>query len=158
MGYDTFTKCFFSCAARITEYGSEVWGFTTHPKLETVQQKAMRVFLGVHRFAANDFLYGDMGWYPTKTRLKLNLLRYWNRLCTLDDNRLTKKVFLLDLEQEGKWTKSVGKILEELDMHNLFEERNVCIIDECKISLQTKYMQDWRELVCKKPKLRSYVQ
>ena len=75
MGYHTFTKCFYTSIAPITEYGSEVWGFIKHPKLECVQQKAMRIFLGVHKYAANEFLNGDMGWHLAKVRLKVNMLR-----------------------------------------------------------------------------------
>ena len=47
MGYDTYRKLFNSNIAPITDYGSEVWGYTTNNLSENVQHKAMHIFLGV---------------------------------------------------------------------------------------------------------------
>ena len=55
----------------------------------------MRVYLGVHRFAPNDAIVGDMAWTPSDIRRKLAMLRFWNRLVRLDDERLTKNDFPL---------------------------------------------------------------
>lgn len=157
MGYQTFTKCYYTCVSPITEYGSEIWGFVNYHKVETVQQKAMRVFLGVHKYAANDFLYGDMGWYPSKLRLKLKRLRFWNRLCLMDENRLTKKVFEKDYEQDGQWSQSIREIFEEMNMCNLFESCSPCIIKDCESQLRRNYEIEWERNIKNKSKLRSYV-
>ena len=74
MGYKTFTKCFESYVCPVLDYSSEIWGYVNAPKIDTVQNKAMRVFLGVHKFAANQMLDGDMGWYPSKLRRQFSML------------------------------------------------------------------------------------
>ena len=71
-------------------YGCEIWGFENYNKLDSVQNKASRVFLGLHKFAPLLVLEGDMGWIKTRYRRWTNMLRMWNRLVTLDDDRLTK--------------------------------------------------------------------
>ena len=47
MGYKTFTKCFESYVCPVLNYRSEAQGYMNAPKIETVQNKAMKVFLGV---------------------------------------------------------------------------------------------------------------
>ena len=61
LGYYTYTQMFNSGVCPILDYGSEVWGFKKFSQIEAVQNKAIRVFLGVHRFAANSAINGDMG-------------------------------------------------------------------------------------------------
>jgi hypothetical protein len=93
MGYDTYTKCYESSVCPVLDYGAEVWGYVKAQKVENVHTKAMKVFLGVHRFAANVAVIGDMGWTPANVRRKLHMLRYYNRLVNLSNERLTKKFF-----------------------------------------------------------------
>ena len=102
MGYETYTKAFETSIRPIINYGSEVWGYTKDNKSEAVQLKAMKIFLGVHRFAANAAVEGDMGWCPNYIHRTLNVLRYWNRLIKLNDNRLTKKIFNFDYTTDKK--------------------------------------------------------
>ena len=68
--------------------GAEIWGYKKAEQIDSVQIKAMKIFLGVHRFAANLAVLGDMGWLPTEIRKKICMIRFWNRLIKLEDNRL----------------------------------------------------------------------
>ena len=85
------------------------------------------------------------------------LLRYWNRLCTLNESRLLKNVFCKDYREKGHWSSSVEKIFVELDMHYVFQNCNPCNINECKSRLESNYENEWKQIVCRKPKLRSYI-
>ena len=49
LGYYTYTKMFMSGVAPILDYSSAVWGYPEIPKIDTVQYRAMRIFLGVHK-------------------------------------------------------------------------------------------------------------
>ena len=51
IGYDTYTKLFDTGVSPVLEYGSEVWGYGKFENIQQVQNKAIRIFLGVHRFA-----------------------------------------------------------------------------------------------------------
>ena len=75
MWFNTYTKCYESSICPILDYGAEVWGFTRAPNVDQVQEKAIRVFLGVHRFATTLAINGDMGWVPSAVRRKLAILR-----------------------------------------------------------------------------------
>ncbi len=61
--------------------------------------------MGVHKFAPILGHMGDMGWVSNRGRWKLNILRLWNRLVLMSDDRLTmndtdKFVFYLERTPE----------------------------------------------------------
>ena len=92
--FGAFEKLYNSCVVPILDYGASVWGFKTYQSADNVDLRALRYFLGVHRFAPNLLaLYGDAGWTPSVYRRWLCILRYWNRLVLMDNNRLTKHAF-----------------------------------------------------------------
>ncbi len=73
-----------------------MWGYCKLDKIDTVQNKALRLFLGVHKFALNHSINADMGWIASKIRRHTEILRMWNCLVKIEDNKLTKKVFFRD--------------------------------------------------------------
>ena len=52
-GYSTYTKLYESGVVPILDYCSSVCGYNVLDKIDTIQNRAIRQFLGVHRFAAN---------------------------------------------------------------------------------------------------------
>ena len=78
MGYKTFTKCFNASICPVIDYGAGIWGNVKNPKMDQVQNKAIRVFLGINRHTAIAFLEGNMGWEPGVIRRKIHMLRLWN--------------------------------------------------------------------------------
>ena len=101
-----------------------------------------------------------MGWMSTENRQCLSVLRFWNRLLKLPDNRLTKRIFIDDfyLAQSGheNWCSNVFKILGKLNLEHLFYERKMVDIKEIKDQLMNKQSDMWKQAVPKKPKLRTY--
>ena len=59
-GYKTFTKLFETGVLSILNYGAEIWGYGNFPKCDNGMNRAMRFFLGVHRFAPTAALQGDV--------------------------------------------------------------------------------------------------
>ena len=91
------------------DYGSEVWGYGKFNKSEIVQNRASRIYLGVPRFAPVLGLQGDLGWLSCRTRRKLNMARYWNRLVNMDNTRITKRVFQWDYESNvNNWSSEIN--------------------------------------------------
>ena len=87
--------------APILDYCSGVWGFGSHEKTNTIQNRAIRFYMGVHKFAPNLAINADMGWFSSGTRCKVEMARFWNRLQNMSNTNLTKHVF--------KWDKSICK-------------------------------------------------
>ena len=93
VGYHTYTKLYNSGVAPILEYASGVWPCVKGNEIDIVQNRAMRYFLGVHKFAPNAGVCGDMGWLKPCYNRYLCAFRLWNRLLSMEDFRLTKQVF-----------------------------------------------------------------
>ncbi len=100
MCYKTFETLYTNYVAPVLDYGSGIWEFKSFSKVDSVQYGAQRVFLGVRRFAPSLGLEGEFGWLNSKSRRWLNMIRFWNRLIDMRSNRLTKHVFLSELQKE----------------------------------------------------------
>ncbi len=94
MGYSTFTKLYESCVCPVMEYASGVWGYPVYNKMSSVQQRAARCFLGLHRFSLLLAIEGDIGWLNPRFRRWLDILHLWNRLVKLPDLEDLLKIYL----------------------------------------------------------------
>ncbi len=86
-GYNMYTKLYHSGVVPILDYCSSVCGYCNLDKIDTVQNRALRLFLGVHKFAPNLSINADMGWIPSKIHRHTEILRMWNSLVKMEDNR-----------------------------------------------------------------------
>jgi len=138
------------------DYAAEVWGYSDYTCSNKVTERAMRAFLGVHRFTPLAFLYGDMMWLKPRYRRWLSMLRFWNRLISMDDNRIAKHIFLWDYNIcNNNWSYELKNIFNELHLDH-FENLSLCNIEMAKASIWEKMQQDWLNDVYATPKLRTY--
>lgn len=79
-GFKTYEKLYESCVIPIMDYGASVWGFKPQSEIDSVQHRAIRYYLGVHRFTPNLAIRGDIGWLPSLQRRWLQMIRMWNRI------------------------------------------------------------------------------
>ncbi|CAG2247352.1 HARBI1 [Mytilus edulis] len=129
-GIKTYEKLYVSCIVPILDYCSSVWGFKDLNCVDTVQNKAIRYFLGVHKFAPKLAINGDVGWLPSKERRWCNMVRYWNRLMDMDNSRLCKRVFLWDYElSTNNWSTSVRTIMSLVGMDDNFQQMLKCDVN-----------------------------
>ena len=77
-----------------------------------VQNRALRYYLGVHRFTPLPALHGEFGWSLPHHRHCVNAVRYWKRLLSMDDNRINKIVFFWDMNQHNSspWTSQMKSL------------------------------------------------
>ena len=158
LGYNTYSKLYDTCVCPVLDYGSEVWGFKNYEKIDHIQNRAVRAFLGVHNFAPNLGIHGDMGWTYSNVRRKVNMVRYWNRLVNMQENRLTKKVFRWDRAQNSKaWSSDVKEIFQSIDLLDVYNNLEICSTDCVREKLHKIQCDQWSENMKKFPKLRTYM-
>ena len=89
-----------------------------------VQNRIIRTYFGVHKFAPTQAVTADMGFSPAQVRRKVEMVRLWCRLVRLDISKITKKIFLHDLElcHQGvrNWCYELKGIFHETDQLYLF--------------------------------------
>jgi hypothetical protein len=93
MPYNIFTKLYDSLVEPVISYGAAIWGLKSYGVIRSVQQRAMKYFLGLPKRAPNSAVLGDMGWLDVSTRLWISVGRQWCRLRNMETSRLNKMVF-----------------------------------------------------------------
>ena len=159
VGFETYTKLYYSCVVPVTDYCSGVWGFRDFNKGDMIQNRAVRYFLGVHRFTPLLAISGDMGWTLSLHRRWVNMLRLWNRLVSMDNNRLTKKIFLYDLNlnRNNSWCSEIRTIFDKIGLLDNFQNRNICDINSCEQLLFENHCIEWTDKTKEISKLRTYI-
>ena len=155
----TFKKLYDTHVIPIIDYCSGVWGFKVYENCEKLQNKAIRFFLGVHRFTSNVVIHGDTAWLNPHIRRKLNMLKLWNRILSLNDDRLTKIVLMYDINCHKKsWSYEVKQILIECNLEHIFVNLLKCdhLIDNIKHTLLSNYVNTWQNNLESQRKLRVY--
>ena len=59
-GFSTFEKLYESCDIPVLDYGASVWDYKAYTEIDSVQNRAIRYFLGVHRFTPSLAINGDV--------------------------------------------------------------------------------------------------
>ena len=68
VGFGTFDKMYETGVMSVCNYSAEIWGFKDFQCSKNIQNRAIRYYLGVHKYAPIAGLQGDLGWLATKLR------------------------------------------------------------------------------------------
>ena len=162
--FSVYAKLYHSCVVPIMDYCAGVWGFKSYPKCNTIHNRAIRAYLGVHSKSSNLASRGDVGWTDPDVRRKLEMIRMWDRLVNMDDSRLTKRVFLWDYNQPHGWCSDMKKIFSSIGLNNLYETISIngfstrSLLSYAENKLKTDQFDKWNSDIINQPKLRTYVQ
>ena len=157
LSHSVFSKIFEACVVPILDYASGVWSRGNQfKKLNDIQYRACRFFMGVPKLCPLLAIMAEMGWIPGTVRRDLETLRLYNQLVQMDTDRLTRKVFEMDLESNGLWSENVKSILNSLGKSELLTSRSIVNINDAKSKLMEMYESVWLEEINSKPKLRTY--
>ncbi len=86
LGYYAYIRLFQSGVCPILDYGSEIWGFRHFDKVDSIQKKGIRIYIGVHRFTPIAAINGDMGWIHNSVKRKVVWFAFGTELLTLIHN------------------------------------------------------------------------
>ena len=159
LGFKTYSRLYHTGVAPILDYASGIWGFQKFGYLDAVQNKAIRYFLGVHRFAPNLAINGDAGWISSTVRRKIEMFRYWNRLINMDDNRITKKIFKWDYTNrkgKGSWNSDIYKLFSEIGKLDNYRNLLSVNLEEVKKLLLQIEKSEWLNDIQTTSKLVNY--
>ena len=84
------------------------------------------------------------------------MIRLWNRLVSLPTDRLTRKVFMWDKNNNHPWSREVSEILNNSDFY-LFGNNLQCNLKYIKEKMFIVHKEKWRNDLLSKPKLRNYI-
>jgi hypothetical protein len=158
MEYDTYTTIYETCINPVMNYCSEIWGYKDYSKCDTVQLRAMKFFLGVHKYTTNVGVRGEFGWLKPKFERWKNMCRYWNRLVNLDQSRMLYRLFKYDNHIcKNNWSSEITTIFKEIGNLKAFENMEQCVLDEVDLNLKKINKICWENEIKGYSKLRTYV-
>ena len=156
-GLKTYETLYNACVVPVLDYCSSVWSFKLYQKIDNVQNRVMRYFIGLHRFRPILAMVGDTGWLSSVYRRWLAMLRLWNRLTSMDDTRLTKQVFLYELaKRNNNWSKDVRTVMWHIGLIDNFTDRTAINLCATKTLICEYYSGIWKSDIVRVPKLRTY--
>ena len=94
---DITLKVFDTKILPILHYGSEIWGYSDAQCIERVQLKCLKNIMKIHTRVPGIALRGEMGRLPLLLSRRYNIINYWLRILELDDSRLTKDSYKLQM-------------------------------------------------------------
>ena len=133
MAYDVYYKLYTSLVQPILSYCSAIWGLTNYSKINTVQNKACRYFLGTGKNAANLATRGDMGWTDCYVNQRIECCRLFSKLVNTSDDRFVKIIFNWSKSHGRCWEKHFLKSMQELGLVDLFERNYIDVGNTIKI-------------------------
>ena len=86
-----------------------------------------------------------------------DMVRLWNRLIRMPEERITKKVFTWDTTHNYPWAREMLAIFYEADLQYVFRNRLPCDVTQFKTKMFLNYKERWATEIWLKPKLRTYV-
>ena len=156
-GIKTYEKLYNACVIPILEYGAGVWGFRKYHSTDNIQNRAVRYFLGVHRFAPVLAINGELGWLPLQYRRWITMVRYWNRLMKMSNDRLTRQAFEMDYALcKNNWCDSVKNVLTTLGLSSHYEHKTCVNLTTMNTCIYDYYNAHWQTEILKVSKLRYY--
>ena len=124
-------------------YGSEARGYYKLKKCDKIQYRVMRFFLGVHKFTPTIGLQGDMGWVSLSLDRHVSMVRFWNRLMSMNSDRLSKHIFLWDYElNNNNWSFHIRNILESSNNIVNFNLKRECKINNVRDALRKQFIAE----------------
>ena len=158
MGIKSYETLYESYVDPILNYASAVWGFRDFDAPRTLQNRIMRFFLGVHKFAPVSATRLEMDWLETREKRWLNMLRYFNRINKMESNRLPKIVYDWDLSLGlNTWASEIQAIASYLGINHPLNSGESFLIPNAHSELLEKNRNSWRSEAFQKPKLRTFV-
>ena len=157
LGINTYQTLYSSYVESILNYASGVWGFRHYDTPQVLQNRIMRFFLGVHRFAPLPATKIELDWLECRESRWLNMLRLFNRINKMDDNRLPKMILKWDKSLNlDTWSSEIDHIAAFLGLQvNLNDNEEYNISNASDILLRNSRLR-WQLEVERKPKLRTF--
>ena len=132
MDYNVFCKLYESLVEPVLFYGSGLWGLSEHKKINTIQNKACRYFLGLGKNASNIASRGDMGLSSCISKQRLEACRMYFKLENITEQRLVKKVFQWSSTHGMSWERRFRSFIDNIGLQHLLDRSDMSLKSKLK--------------------------
>ena len=161
---DITLKVFDTKILPILHYGSEIWGYSDAQCIERVQLKCCKNIMKIHTRVPGIALRGEMGRLPLLLSRRYNIINYWLRILELDDSRLTKDSYKLQMiwteNNRECWLMCVKNMLFNYGFAEAWYNQGMGDTVTFRIILKTRIndigVQNWETEINNMDRLRYY--
>ena len=162
--YNVYSILYDSCVTSISDYASEITGHTQYDHSVQLQTRAIRAFLGLPKNSCNMGVLSEVDWLLPEYRTRLKMVRQYSRLVRMENERLTKKVYLWDRSLNNgnvisSWSSEVKNTFYTCGLNGIFDANTSFSVKRTIQTIKEKFLQDQVEylrLECEQqPKLRT---
>ena len=164
---DIQLQLFDSTVLPIMLYGCEVWGNSGTIPLDNLYIKYLKMILRVHGKTCNNMVYGELGRFPLKIYMKKRAIGFWARMIAGKESKLTRIIYThsKNLHTSNvhmcKWIDYIKGILQECDLHNIWESHNFQSVGWLKTAVERKlknnFIIKWKQELERMPSCDVYV-
>ena len=164
--YNVYSILYDSCVTSISDYASEITGYTQYDHSVQLQTRAIRAFLGLPKNSCNMGVLSEVDWLLPEYRTRLKMVRQYSRLVRMENERLTKKVYLWDRSLNNgnvisSWSSEVKNTFYTCGLNGIFDANTSFAVKRTIQTIKEKFLQDQVEylrLECEQqPKLRTFI-
>ena len=118
LGFGTFSKLYNNGEISISDYASGIWGYKNSRQAKKIQNRVCRYLLSVNAKTPLSALHRDMGLTRPKYRMYLTILRFYNCLIKIKNDRLIFNKFEYDLQNisNDNWSGDLEKVNETAEL------------------------------------------
>lgn len=148
--FKTYTMLYNQLVQPIIMCNACIWGHSESKGLASTQVSALRFVLGLGKACPIAGLFGESGWVPHSMTVKFNILRFRSRIMKMEDDRMTRKIYLWSLSlasnSHKNWAWRTQKLLDAIkDFGGLFS------FDELWDALAQEEMAKWKRAITEIP-------
>ena len=94
--YNVYSLLYNTCVTSVSDYSGPVTGYLQYDSTLKIHLRAIRAFLGVPKNACNVGVLSEVDLLLPRYRTNIQIIRQYHRMICMDDERLTKQIFLWD--------------------------------------------------------------
>ena len=154
-----------SCTS-VSDYGSEIWGFSPREAIIKIHLRAARSYLGLPKNVTKVGVLSEINWVEPVYRGQQRMVRQFLRVSKMNDTRLTKQIVNWDQKFSTKfnfqtWYSEVQNLFQDHNMATFFNlnhdfKQDNFILDKIKQSMLIKQAVDIKSRCLTMPKLRTF--
>jgi hypothetical protein len=164
--FNVYTIVYEACVTSISDYCSEITGYTQYEPTVQLHTRAIRAFLGLPKNSCNEGVLSEVNWLLPEYRTQLKMIRQYSRVVSMDNSRLTKKVYLWDRSLNdsnvmSSWSSEVKNIFYNCNLNNIYDSLRPfslkCTLETMKANFKIEQAEFLKTECEQKPKLRTFV-
>ena len=164
--FNVYTVLYDACVTSISDYASEVTGYTQYQPTLDLHTRAIRAFLGLPKNSCNVGVLSEVDWLLPEYRTQCKMIRQYNRMLLMDNSRLTKQVYLWDKSlNEGNyissWSSEVKSVFSSCDLISVYNTERPfplkCTLEKIKAKFKIDQANFLKGECEQMPKLRTFM-